>query len=163
MISKRTINAVEVCLLLAGQGGENYLTITDLSPIFKLSISYLENIFKTLKANSLVQSMKGPGGGYKINGDVTLISIWDVVSAFENTLPNSDSTCEIISLNFVERELELVIVETLKGFTLSDFADFSALVTKSHTDGIGNFKLKPLPVSSIPRVPNSVFQLGMSF
>jgi Rrf2 family protein len=163
MISKKTINAVEVCLLLAGQRGEYYLTITDLSPILKLSISYLENIFKILKINGLVQSMKGPGGGYKINGDITLISIWDVVSAFEKTLPSSDQKLEIISLDFFERELELVVVETLKGFTLADFADFSTLDTKSHTNGIGNFKLKPLPVPLVPKAPNSVFQLAMSF
>ena len=75
MISKKTVNAIELCVLLAGQRGEGYLTTTDLSPRLGLSISYLENILKPLKDNGLVLSMKGPCGGYMCRVDVSLISI----------------------------------------------------------------------------------------
>jgi DNA-binding transcriptional ArsR family regulator len=77
MISKKTVNAIELCVLLAGQRGEGYMTTTDLSPRLDLSISHLENILKPLKEQGIVLSMKGPGGGYMIRGDVSLISIWD--------------------------------------------------------------------------------------
>ena len=64
MISKKTINAIEVCVYLAGQRHAGYVTTTELSPRLDLSISYLENILKPLKAHNIVGAMKGPGGGY---------------------------------------------------------------------------------------------------
>jgi Rrf2 family protein len=163
MISKKTVNAIELCVLLAGQRGEGYLTTTDLSPRLGLSISYLENILKALKDNGLVLSMKGPGGGYMIKGDVSLISIWDVASVFEKSVVDTASSENPAVHELYELELEQVVMKTLKNFSLSDFADFSASEVKSYADVIGRFKFKPLPMPFMPKAPNSVFQLGMSF
>lgn len=162
MISKKTVNAIELCVLLAGQRGEGYLTTTDLSPRLGLSISYLENILKPLKDNGLVLSMKGPGGGYMIRGDVSLISIWDVASVFEKSVVDTASSENPRFHELYELELEQVVMKTLKSFSLSDFADFSTSEVKSYTDVIGRFKFKPLPMPFMPKAPNSVFQLGMS-
>jgi Rrf2 family protein len=163
MISKKTVNAIELCVLLAGQRGEGYLTTTDLSPRLGLSISYLENILKPLKDNGLVLSMKGPGGGYMIKGDVSLISIWDVACVFEKSVVDTASSENPPVHELYELELEQVVMKTLKNFSLSDFADFSASEVKSYADVIGRFKFKPLPMPFMPKAPNSVFQLGMSF
>ena len=163
MISKKTINAIELCVLLAGQRGQGYLTTSDLSPRLDLSISYLENILKQLKESGIVVSMKGPGGGYMIRGDVALISIWDVASVFENTLFDTEVASATGAKKSYELELEQVVIKTLKSFTLSDFADFSASEVKSYADAVGRFKFKPLPMPFVPKAPNSVFQLGMSF
>ena len=163
MISKKTVNAIELCVLLAGQRGEGYLTTTDLSPRLGLSISYLENILKPLKDNGLVLSMKGPGGGYMIRGDVSLISIWDVASVFEKSVVDTASSENPHVHELYELELEQVVMKTLKSFSLSDFADFSTSEVKRYTDVIGRFKFKPLPMPFMPKAPNSVFQLGMSF
>jgi Rrf2 family protein len=163
MISKKTINAIELCVLLAGQRGEGYLTTTDLSPRLDLSVSYLESILKPLKDNGIVLSMKGPGGGYMIKGDVSLISIWDVACVFEKTLVDANSSSEANQHDFYELELEQVAINTLRSFTLSDFADFSASEVKSYADAVGRFKFKPMPMPFIPKAPNSVFQLAMSF
>ncbi len=161
MISNKTIHAIELCVLLAGQRSEGYLTTGDLSPRLSLSISYLENILKPLKDKGIVLSMKGPGGGYMIRGDVSLISIWDVACVFEKTLQDADDTAQLPAS--YELTLEQVVIQTLKGFTLSDFADFSAAEVKSYADAVGRFKFKPLPMPFVPKAPNSVFQLGMSF
>lgn len=161
MISNKTIHAIELCVLLAGQRSEGYLTTGDLSPRLNLSISYLENILKPLKDKGIVLSMKGPGGGYMIRGDVSLISIWDVACVFEKTLQDADDTAQLPAS--YELTLEQVVIQTLKGFTLSDFADFSAAEVKSYADAVGRFKFKPLPMPFVPKAPNSVFQLGMSF
>lgn len=156
MISNKSIHAIELCVLLAGQRSQGYLTTGDLSPRLSLSISYLENILKPLKDKGIVLSMKGPGGGYMIRGDVSLISMWDVASVFETRL-------EAPLCASYEMELEQVVIQTLKSYTLSDFADFSAAEAKSYSDSVGRFKFKPLPMPFIPKAPNSVFQLGMSF
>jgi len=161
MISKKTINAIEVCVLLAGQRNMGYLTTTELSPRLGLSISYLENILKPLKDHNIVVSMKGPGGGYRIRGDVSLVSIWDVAAVFEQTL--ADSERDSSTYPSYELELEQVVQKTLRSFVLSDFADFSSSEIKSFGQEIGRFKFKPLAAPFIPKAPNSVFQLHMSF
>ena len=161
MISKKTINAIEVCVLLAGQRNMGYLTTTELSPRLGLSISYLENILKPLKDHNIVVSMKGPGGGYRIRGDVSLVSIWDVAAVFEQTL--ADSERDSSTYPSYELELEQVVQKTLRSFVLSDFADFSSSEIKSFGQEIGRFKFKPLAAPFMPKAPNSVFQLHMSF
>lgn len=163
MISNKTINAIELCVLLAGHRGDGYLTTTHLSPRLGLSISYLENILRPLRDCGIVLSMKGPGGGYMIRGDASLISIWDVASVFEKTLFESESNDETSLKKLYELELEQVVMNTLKSFTLADFADFSPAGDKPYTDATSRYKLKPLPLPFIPKAPNSVFQLGMSF
>jgi Rrf2 family protein len=163
MISNKTIHAIELCVLLAGQRSEGYLTTGDLSPRLSLSISYLENILKPLKDAGIVLSMKGPGGGYMIRGDVSLISMWDVATVFETSLSDAEGSETTPSYASYEIELEQVVIQTLKSFTLSDFADFSAAEVKSYSDSVGRFKFKPLPMPFVPKAPNSVFQLGMSF
>jgi Rrf2 family protein len=162
MISKKTINAIELCVLLAGQRGEGYRTTTDLSPRLGLSVSYLENILKPLKERGIILSMKGPGGGYMIKGDVSLISIWDVACVFESALVDAEYASEVMPHGSYELGLEKVVMSTLKSYTLSDFADFSSSEVKSYADVIGRFKFKPLPAPFMPKAPNSVFQLHMS-
>lgn len=162
MISKKTTHAIEVCVWLAGQRKGAYSTTTELSPRLGLSISYLENIFKTLKDHQLVTSMKGPGGGYRISKDPALVSMWEVAAAFETLLTHDveSATPDCLAYEF---ELERVIKNTLSSFTLSDFADATQSQQVALGDVIGRFKFKPLAAPFIPKAPNSVFQLHMSF
>ena len=160
MISKKTINAIEVCVLLAGQH-HGYLSTTDLSQRLGLSISHLENILKPLREHNIVMAMKGPGGGYRINGDVSRVSIWDIAAIFEQTL--EDAQQENSAYQPYEFGLEQVVKETLLGFALSDFVDASGSDVRSLGQVMGRFKFKPLEEPFVPKAPNSVFQLHMSF
>jgi Rrf2 family protein len=162
MISKKTINAIELCVFLAGQRDVGYVTTTQLCPRLGLSVSYLEDILKSLKKHDIVCAMKGPGGGYMIHGDVSLISIWDIVCVFEQALgdPQQDA---VLDLAAYEIGLEQIVKDTLSQFTLSDFADFSSADVKSYAQDLGRFKFKPLAEPFMPKAPNSVFQLHMSF
>jgi len=165
MISSKTVNAIEVCVYLAGQQHVGYVTTGELSPNLDLSISYLESILKTLKERGVVCSLKGPGGGYKILGDVSLISIWDIAIIFERTLeaaPHAEGRPTVQHASY-ESELEAVIKSTLSNFTLADFVTFSPSEAKRLTTEIGRFKFKPLVPAFMPKAPNSVFQLHMSF
>jgi len=164
MISKKTINAIELCVLLASQRGGDYLTTAELAPRLDLSISYLENILKPLKDSDIVLSMKGPGGGYTLRGDAARVSVWEVASVFEKTLGDTQAPGQgqAQAHDSYLLELEQVVIKTLKSFMLSDFADFSASEVKSYADAVGRFKFKPLPMALMPKAPNSVFQLGMS-
>jgi Rrf2 family protein len=165
MISKKTINAIELCVFLAGQRHAGYVTTTALSPRLNLSISYLENLLKPLKAHNIVSAMKGPGGGYMILGDTSLISIWDIASVFESTLV-SDASDEAVEqlmppANY-EIDLQRIVKDTLSHATLADFVDESRdEEARSFVQTLGQFKFKPLAAPLMPKAPNSVFQLSM--
>lgn len=162
MISKKTINAIELCVFLAGQRHAGYVTTTDMSPRLGLSISYLENLLKPLKAHQIVSAMKGPGGGYMIQGDTSLISIWDIASVFENTLSATDALEDKTQPACFELGLEQVVKSTLSNFTLADFVDESRdEAALSFVQTMGRFKFKPMPAPLMPKAPNSVFQLSM--
>ena len=171
MISKRTINAIEVCVFLAGQRHLGYLTTTELSPRLDLSISYLENLLKPLKAHSIVSAMKGPGGGYMIQGDTSLISIWDIASVFERTFDAASSAESSLLPELIDDKtppasfelgLEQIVKATLSNFTLADFVDESRdEEARSFVQTMGRFKFKPIAAHLMPKAPNSVFQLSM--
>ena len=171
MISKKTIHAIEVCVYLACQRHTGYVTTTELSPRLDLSISYLENILKPLKAHNIVGAMKGPGGGYMILGDTSLISIWDIASVFESTLDamapvHADTTNDMSDDKSTpasyEIGLEQIVKATLSNFTIADFVDESRDEdVRSFVQTLGRFKFKPMAAPLMPKAPNSVFQLSM--
>ncbi len=171
MISKKTINAIEVCVYLAGQRHAGYVTTTELSPRLNLSISYLENILKPLKAHKIVSAMKGPGGGYMILGNTSLISIWDIASVFECSLDAASSVDEAVAQDMPDTQstpasyefgLEQIVKATLSHFTLADFVDESRdQDAHAFVQTMGRFKFKPMVAPLMPKAPNSVFQLSM--
>lgn len=171
MISKKTIHAIEVCVFLAGQRHTGYVTTTELSPRLDLSISYLENLLKPLKAHNLVSAMKGPGGGYMIQGDTSLISMWDIASVFERTFDMANPSDGAMPTALpdaptppasYELGLEQIVKDTLSHFTLADFVDESRDEdARSFVQTLGRFKFKPMAAPLMPKAPNSVFQLSM--
>ena len=165
MISKKTINAIELCVFLAGQRHAGYVTTTALSPRLNLSISYLENLLKPLKAHNIVSAMKGPGGGYMILGDTSLISIWVIASVFETTLvsdASDDAVEQLMPPASYEIDLQRIVKDTLSHTTLADFVDESRdEEARSFVQTLGQFKFKPLAAPLMPKAPNSVFQLSM--
>lgn len=64
--------------LLSIQSGDP-VTLVRLNEHSGVSISYLEQIFAGLRLAGWVVSTRGPGGGYTVNGDIT---VGDVVRVF---------------------------------------------------------------------------------
>ena len=55
--------AVTAMLDLAIHGGEDPITLADISARQEISLSYLEQLFSKLRREDLVRSIRGPGGG----------------------------------------------------------------------------------------------------
>jgi Rrf2 family iron-sulfur cluster assembly transcriptional regulator len=55
----------------------------------KISLSYLEQLFGKLRRGELVESVRGPGGGYHLAREAARVSIADIIRAVEEPL---DST-----------------------------------------------------------------------
>lgn len=165
MISKKTVNAIELCVCLARQQTMGYVTTTELAPRLGLSQSYLESILKSLKDHDLVVAHKGPGGGYRILGDAALISMWDVAAVFEPCDEQAAKCADKAGSDPLAYEtgLRQVVRDTLRRHTLADFAEQPLGGTKSYAQEFGRFKFKPLEAAFVPHAPNSVFQLHMMY
>ena len=57
--------------------------LTDISLRQGISISFLEQIFSKLKKNNLVQSSRGPSGGYLLSKPPKEISLSSIISAVD--------------------------------------------------------------------------------
>ena len=81
--------AVTAMLDLALHGSGGPVTLAEISDRQKISLSYLEQLFGKLRRGELVESVRGPGGGYHLARDASKLSIADIVRAVEEPL---DST-----------------------------------------------------------------------
>lgn len=81
--------AVTAMLDLALHAAKGPVTLSGISGRQRISLSYLEQLFGKLRRRALVESVRGPGGGYHLAREASLISVADIVCAVEESL---DST-----------------------------------------------------------------------
>ena len=60
--------------------------LADISERQGISLSYLEQLFSRLRKSGLVDSVRGPGGGYKLGKCSTDIAVADVINAVDESV-----------------------------------------------------------------------------
>ncbi len=78
--------AVTAMIDLALRCGDGPVTLAGISERQKISLSYLEQLFGKLRRHQLVESVRGPGGGYCLARSATLLTVADIVRAVDETL-----------------------------------------------------------------------------
>ena len=78
--------AVTAMIDLALNSGEGPVTLAAISERQKISLSYLEQLFGKLRRYGLVESVRGPGGGYCLARPDADITLADVVRAVDEML-----------------------------------------------------------------------------
>jgi len=78
--------AVTAMADLAMRGGKAPVTLAAISERQKISLSYLEQLFGKLRRNNIVESVRGPGGGYYLARPSSKISIAEIVTAVDEPL-----------------------------------------------------------------------------
>ena len=81
--------AVTAMLDLALNSSRGPVTLAGISERQKISLSYLEQLFGKLRRRSLVESVRGPGGGYNLARKPSELSVADIIRAVEEPI---DST-----------------------------------------------------------------------
>src|SRR5512145_2221316 len=71
-------------LALRGEGGP--VALASVSERQKISLSYLEQLFGKLRRYRLVDSVRGPGGGYCIARPLNLVTVADIIRAVDEQL-----------------------------------------------------------------------------
>lgn len=78
--------AVTAMLDLALHEDQGPITLADISLRQGVSISYLEQLFAKLRRSNLVESVRGPGGGYRLAGGPEAISVAQIVEAVNDSM-----------------------------------------------------------------------------
>jgi Rrf2 family iron-sulfur cluster assembly transcriptional regulator len=75
--------AVTAMLDLALHYQDGPITLADISQRQGISLSYLEQLFSKLRKQGLVDSTRGPGGGYRLSREANQIAVADVITAVD--------------------------------------------------------------------------------
>lgn len=82
--------AVTAMVDLAMRGGKNPVTLAKISERQKISLSYLEQLFGKLRRKDIVESVRGPGGGYCLAKPAGAISIAEIVVAVDEHMDTTN-------------------------------------------------------------------------
>ncbi|MDQ7042919.1 MAG: Rrf2 family transcriptional regulator [Sulfurimonas sp.] len=85
-ISTKGIYGVAAMHALYNSPNSKLMQIKEIAAMTQISHGYLEQILSTLKKNSLVVSIRGVNGGYKLARDAQEIIVLDIVEALEGKL-----------------------------------------------------------------------------
>ncbi len=86
MISTRGRYALRLMVDLALHDDGKYIPLTDVAKRQGISEKYLESIVSALAKNGLVDSVRGKGGGYKLNRPAVEYSAADILAVSEGSL-----------------------------------------------------------------------------
>jgi len=78
--------AVTAMLDLAINYQEGPITLSDISKRQGISLSYLEQLFSKLRKRGLVDSARGPGGGYRLSRSAYEINVAEVITAVDENI-----------------------------------------------------------------------------
>ena len=119
--------AVTAMLDLALHFDKGAVTLSDIAARQAISLSYLEQLFAKLRRSGLVDSIRGPGGGYNLAMPPSRITVAEIIVAINENIDatrcggerncHGDQTCLTHQL---WEDLSSQIHEFLSGITLAD-------------------------------------------
>jgi len=143
------------------------VSLAAISVRHQISLSYLEQLFSKLRQQGLVESTRGPGGGYSLGRPAEAISVADIIGAVEGPAQGADGDVPDEAGCWMTHELwaslNAKMMEHMRAITLHKLADEQrakgVLVEPKQPAKRGVFakpRVEPLRVTA----PNSVFALG---
>lgn len=131
--------AVTAMLDLALRYDKGAVTLADIARRQGISLSYLEQLFAKLRRSGLVDSVRGPGGGYNLALHPSKISVAEIIVAINENIDatrcGGEKNChgdEVCLTHQLWEDLSKQIYGFLKGITLAD------LVSRPHVQEVAS-------------------------
>ncbi len=150
------------------------VTLAAISQRQQISLSYLEQLFGKLRRHELVESTRGPGGGYMLARKAADITVADIIVSVDEPIDathcGGKENCHGEGARCMTHDLwaslNVRMVEFLDSVTLQKLVD-DQLAKGLHVEDKPSVKraISAMPMSKPIRVnaPNSVFALGNAF
>lgn len=158
--------AVNALIDLALREPAGPVALATISQRQQISLSYLEQLFSRLRKEGLVESTRGPGGGYTLGRAAEQISVADIVSAVDEPFEAGGEEERSLGMSkALWQRLNAVMLEHMATITL-------ASLVKEQVDQGVSVEARPLRRAIAPQpvvkpvrtsAPNSVFAFGRSF
>lgn len=167
-ISTKGRFAIIAMIDLALHEGAVPVPLSSIALRHRISLSYLEQMFSRLRQDGLVESTRGPGGGYTLNRPATAITVADIVGAIESGESGATRPAEPAALDMAQE-----LWDTLNG-KMVDYMRTITLATLVADQRAKGYKVEdrravrqaivrqPKPEPLRTTAPNSVFALGKS-
>ena len=166
--------AVTAMIDLAMRQHQGPVTLAGISQRQEISLSYLEQLFGKLRRHEIVESVRGPGGGYNLARRAEDITVADIIIAVDEPIDathcGGKENCMGESGRCMTHELWSSLNQRMVEFL--DSVTLQKLVDEQLAKGV-QIENKPVikrAISSAPVVkpirvnaPNSVFALGNAF
>ena len=78
--------AVTAMVDLALHNGHGPVTLAQISGRQKISLSYLEQLFGKLRRREIVESVRGPGGGYLLGRAMSALTVSEIIQAVDEQI-----------------------------------------------------------------------------
>jgi Rrf2 family iron-sulfur cluster assembly transcriptional regulator len=78
--------AVTAMVDLGMRHGSGPVTLAEISGRQKISLSYLEQLFGKLRRRQIVDSVRGPGGGYCLARDMETLTVSEIILAVDEPI-----------------------------------------------------------------------------
>lgn len=158
--------AVNALIDLALRDAAGPVALAIISARQQVSLSYLEQLFSRLRRDGIVESMRGPGGGYALGRPSAQITVADIVTAVDDPREatagaGADSgPSQSLWLRLNATMLQHMATITLESLVEEQKAQGATVEGKPVRRAIA-----PQPVVRAPctTAPNSVFSFGRSF
>ena len=148
--------------------------LSDIAARQQISLSYLEQMFSKLRQHGLVESTRGPGGGYSLGRRADEITVADIIVAVdepldatgcggkENCMGEDAGRCMTHDL---WSSLNQKMIEYLDSISLRKLVDDQLAKGVSIEEAPIKRAISSVPVVKPIKVtaPNSVFALGSAF
>ena len=161
-LSTRGRFAINAMIDLALRQPDCPVALSELAARHGISLSYLEQVFAKLRQHGLVESTRGPGGGYTLGFRGDAISVADIVTAIEETTPVSESAQGDMTHALCE-QLHKAMLEHMKTISLRGLAleqKAKGFQVQTRKPGKKALLKQAAPTLPRPNAPNSVFALG---
>ena len=142
--------AVTAMIDLALRQHSGPVTLAAISQRQEISLSYLEQLFGKLRRHQLVESTRGPGGGYLIAKELNQISVSEIISAVDEQIDatqcggnencHDDKRCMTHDL---WTSLNVQILQYLSGISLADLVSNHELAAQNHVAPVRFTNQKP--------------------
>jgi len=157
--------AVNAMIDLALREGAGPVALASIAERQEISLSYLEQLFSRLRRAGIVDSTRGPGGGYTLGRIASDISVADIVAAVGE--PDGEAGADDTGGRTHElwQRLNAVMLEHMRAITLQSLVAEQVAKGVSVEQRPARRAMASQPVVKPVRTsaPNSVFAFGRSF
>lgn len=164
-MSTKSRFAVQAMIDLALRERSGPVALAQIAARQGVSLSYLEQLFSRLRRAGLVESTRGPGGGYTLGRRAPEISVADIVAAVEDDVAVAEEGQRMQLTRDLWAELDNVMLRHLATVQLQQLVDEQKArgVAVESAAPRRSIAPPPLPRPLRSTAPNSVFAFGQSF